>query len=57
MRKQGKRLSEIKTTLNRMDPVMKLPTYPTDVEVLVERVTEVVKSEIYRLFNHEMDER
>ena len=55
MRKQGKRLSEIKTKLNSQNLGIKLPTNPADVEVLVERVTEVVKSEIYRLLNHEMD--
>jgi DNA-binding transcriptional MerR regulator len=55
MRKQGMRLSEIKTRLNNLNVGMKLPTTPVDFEVLVERVTEVVKSEIYRLLNHEMD--
>ena len=57
MRKQGKRLSEIKTKLNSLNPGIKLPTNPADVEVLVERVTEVVKSEIYRLLNQEMDKK
>ena len=57
MRKQGKRLSEIKTKLNLLDLGMKLPTHPADVEILVERVTEVVKSEIYRLLNHDLDEK
>jgi DNA-binding transcriptional MerR regulator len=55
MRKQGMRLSEIKTKLNNLNAGMNLPTNPVDFEVLVERVTEVVKSEIYRLLNHEMD--
>ena len=55
LRKQGMRLSEIKTKLNYLNAEMKLPTNPVDLEVLVERVTQVVKSEIYRLLNHEMD--
>ena len=55
MRKQGIRLSEIKAKLNDLDAEMKLPTNPVDFEVLVERVTEVVKNEIYRLLNHEMN--
>jgi DNA-binding transcriptional MerR regulator len=55
MRKQGMRLSEIKAKLNNLNAGVKLPTNPVDFEVLVERVTEVVKSEIYRLLNHEMD--
>ena len=55
MRKQGMRLSEIKTKLNNLNAEMKLPTNPVDFEVLVERVTQVVKSEIYRLLNHEID--
>ena len=57
MRKQGRRLSEIKSKLNSLNPGMKLPTHPADLEVLVERVTEVVKSEIYRLLNYEVDEQ
>jgi DNA-binding transcriptional MerR regulator len=56
MRKQGMRLSEIKTKLNSLKPGMTLPTNPVDFDVLVERVTEVVKTEIYRMLNHEMDE-
>ena len=55
MRKQGMRLSEIKTKLNNLNAEMKLPTNPVDLDVLVERVSQVVKSEIYRLLNHEMD--
>ncbi len=55
MRKQGMRLSEIKTKLNNLNTGMKLPPNSVDFEVLVERVTEVVKSEICRLLNHEMD--
>jgi DNA-binding transcriptional MerR regulator len=57
MRKQGMRLSEIKTKLKDINAGMKLPTNPVDFEVLVERVTEVVKAEIYRMLNHEMDEQ
>lgn len=57
MRKQGMRLSEIKTKLNNLSEGIKLPTNPVDFEVLVERVTEVVKTEIYRMLNHETDER
>ncbi len=57
MRKQGMRLSEIKTKLNNLNAGMNLPTNPVDFEVLVERVTEVVKSEIYRMLNHHMDEQ
>ena len=55
MRKQGMRLSEIKTKLNAVNAGMKMPTNPVDFEVLVERVTEVVKTEIYRMLNHEVD--
>jgi DNA-binding transcriptional MerR regulator len=55
MRKHGMRLSEIKTRLNNLNTGMKLPTNPVDFEVLVDRVTEVVKNEIYRLLNHEMN--
>jgi len=55
MRKQGLRLSEIKTKLNNFKPEMKLPTNPVDFEVLVERVTEVVKTEICRMLNHALD--
>ena len=55
MRKQGLGLSEIKTRLNNLNPEMTLPTNPVDFEILVERVTEVVKSEIYRMLNHELD--
>ena len=57
MRKQGMRLSQIKSKLNAMNAGMKMPTNPVDLEVLVERVTEVVKNEIYRMLNHEMDKR
>ena len=57
MRKQGMRLSEIKTKLNGLNAGVKLPTHPVDFEVLVERVTEVVKTEIYRMLNHETDKR
>jgi DNA-binding transcriptional MerR regulator len=56
MRKQGMRLSEIKTKMNSLKPEMNLSTNPVDFEVLIERVTEVVKAEIYRMLNHEMDE-
>jgi DNA-binding transcriptional MerR regulator len=55
MRKQGMRLSEIKTKLNNLNAGVKLPTNPVDFEILVERVTEVVKTEIYRMLNHEID--
>ncbi|MGD2188204.1 MAG: MerR family transcriptional regulator [Desulfobacterales bacterium] len=55
MRRQGMRLNEIKTKLNNLNAGMKLPAHPLDFEVLVERVAEVVKSEIYRLLNDEMD--
>lgn len=55
MRKQGMRLSEIKTRLNGLNAGVKLAANPVDFEVLVERVTEVVKSEICRMLNHEMD--
>jgi DNA-binding transcriptional MerR regulator len=55
LRKQGMHLSEIKTKLNGLDANVKLPTHPVDFEVLVERVTEVVKTEIYRMLNHEVD--
>jgi DNA-binding transcriptional MerR regulator len=55
MRKQGMRLSDIKTKLNNLNAEMKLATNPVDFEVLVERVTEVVKTEIYRMLNHEVD--
>jgi DNA-binding transcriptional MerR regulator len=55
MRKQGMRLSEIKSKLNTKNVGMKMPTNPVDFEVLVERVTEVVKTEIYRMLNHEID--
>ena len=55
MRKQGMSLSEINSKLNNLNPEMKLPTNPVDFEVLVERVTEIVKSEIYRMLNHELD--
>jgi DNA-binding transcriptional MerR regulator len=57
MRKQGMRLSEIKSKLNNKNAGMKLPANPVDFEVLVERVTEVVKTEIYRMLNHEVDKR
>jgi DNA-binding transcriptional MerR regulator len=57
MRKQGMRLSEIKTKLNYLNAGMKLHTNTVDFDVLVERVTEIVKSEIYRLLNHEMDKQ
>ena len=55
MRKQGMSLSEIKTRLNNFNPEMTLPTNPVDFEILVERVTEVVKTEIYRMLNNETD--
>jgi UDP-N-acetylglucosamine 4,6-dehydratase len=55
MRKQGMHLTEIKTKLNNLNAGIKLPTGPVDFEVLVERVTEVVRSEIYRMLNHEID--
>ena len=55
MRKQGMRLNEIKTKLDDLDTGVKLPANSVDFEVLVERVTEVVKTEIYRMFNSEMD--
>ena len=55
MRKQGMRLREIKTKLYNLNTEMKLPANPVDFEVLVERVTEVVKTEIYRMFNSEID--
>jgi DNA-binding transcriptional MerR regulator len=55
MRKQGMHLSEIKTKMNSLKPEMNLSTYPVDFEVLIERVTEVVKTEICRMLNHALD--
>ena len=55
MRKQGMSLSEINSKLNNRNPELTLPTNPVDFEILVERVTEVVKNEIYRMLNHELD--
>jgi DNA-binding transcriptional MerR regulator len=55
MRKQGMRIGEIKTKLSYLNNSMNLSINPVDFEVLVERVTKVVKSEIYRMLNHEMD--
>jgi DNA-binding transcriptional MerR regulator len=57
MRRQGMRLSEIKTKLNNLNAGMKLHTNTVDFEVLVEKVTEVVKNEIYRFLNNGIDKR
>jgi hypothetical protein len=43
MRKQGRRLCEIKTNLNHLNAGLKLSINPVDFEVLVERVTRAVK--------------
>lgn len=55
MRKQGMCLNDIKQRLNNTNAEMKLPADQIDFEIFVERVTQLVKSEIYRWLNQEID--
>jgi DNA-binding transcriptional MerR regulator len=56
MRKQGMSINDIKRKLNNSDSESQLQPGSADFDLLVERVAEVVKNEIYRFLNHELDE-